>query len=232
MNKQKGFSAVVLLLSLILVVAIGFTGYYVWNTQQNKKEDSAVVEPTAEVKSKATDKKEANKLKEICLTQEPLCLKYPSEYNAKLTTQEPGTNSPYKNDKLLITSQNGSEFTLQTGIDGIGGGCDDSEYKDSDRIRVINSEKSTIEDDLYVAKIDYSAIENTSANKEKIWLIPQSQLAPSIQPGDYLHCSASASYYNNLNGLKHTIGIEANNLDSKDDVELFNIFQSIKIGGN
>lgn len=226
MKNQKGFSAVLVLLSLILVVAIGFTGYFVWNIQQNKETENSVSG------NEVTDNSKTNELKEICLTQEPLCLKYPLEYSAKLSTQEPGTNSPYKNDKLVITSKNGSEFTLQTGIDGIGGACDDSGYKDSDRIRVISSERSTIEDNLYVAKIDYSAIEDTPLNKEKIWLIPQSQLTPSIQPGDYLHCSASASYYNNLNGLKHTIGIEANNLDGKDDVELFNIFQSIKIGGN
>ena len=36
-NKQKGFSTVILLLSLILVAIVGFTGYYVWNQQNNKK---------------------------------------------------------------------------------------------------------------------------------------------------------------------------------------------------
>jgi cytoskeletal protein RodZ len=40
MKNQKGFSVVIVLLALILVVAIGFTGYYVWNTQQNKNKDA------------------------------------------------------------------------------------------------------------------------------------------------------------------------------------------------
>ncbi len=51
MKGQKGFSAVVLLLGILVVTAVGFTAYYVWNTQNNKKEESVVVEPTAEVKS-------------------------------------------------------------------------------------------------------------------------------------------------------------------------------------
>lgn len=51
MKGQKGFSVVVLLLSILVVTAVGFTAYYVWNTQNNKKEESVVVEPTAEVKS-------------------------------------------------------------------------------------------------------------------------------------------------------------------------------------
>lgn len=38
MKNQKGFSAVIVLLSVLVVTAIGFTGYYVWNTQQDNKE--------------------------------------------------------------------------------------------------------------------------------------------------------------------------------------------------
>jgi hypothetical protein len=50
MNKQKGFSAVILLLVLLLLVAVGFTGYYVWNTQNNKNKDVAEVAPATETK--------------------------------------------------------------------------------------------------------------------------------------------------------------------------------------
>lgn len=55
MKGQKGFSAVVLLLGILVVTAVGFTAYYVWNTQNNKKEESVVVEPTAEVKSETVN---------------------------------------------------------------------------------------------------------------------------------------------------------------------------------
>ena len=50
MNKQKGFSAVILLLSLLLIVAVGFTGYYVWNSQDNKKENKAEVAQDTDTK--------------------------------------------------------------------------------------------------------------------------------------------------------------------------------------
>ena len=50
MNKQKGFSAVILLLSLVLIVAVGFTGYYVWNTQNNKEDNKAEVAPATTTK--------------------------------------------------------------------------------------------------------------------------------------------------------------------------------------
>jgi hypothetical protein len=53
MYKQKGFSAVVLLLGLLLIVAVGFTGYYVWNTQNNNKDNSKEVAPAAATKQES-----------------------------------------------------------------------------------------------------------------------------------------------------------------------------------
>ncbi len=38
MKNQKGFSIVIVLLCILVVSFIGFAGYYVWNTQQDKKE--------------------------------------------------------------------------------------------------------------------------------------------------------------------------------------------------
>jgi hypothetical protein len=39
-TNNKGVGAVIILLSILVVTAIGFTGYYVWNSQQNSKENS------------------------------------------------------------------------------------------------------------------------------------------------------------------------------------------------
>ena len=55
MYKQKGFSAVILLLSLLLIVAIGFTGYYVWNTQNNNKEGKAEVASVSKTQESSTN---------------------------------------------------------------------------------------------------------------------------------------------------------------------------------
>ena len=37
---QKGFSAIIVLLILILIAVIGFTGYYVWDTQKSKNKQT------------------------------------------------------------------------------------------------------------------------------------------------------------------------------------------------
>lgn len=37
MKTQKGFSAVVVLLALLLISIVGFSGYYIWHTQQNQE---------------------------------------------------------------------------------------------------------------------------------------------------------------------------------------------------
>lgn len=50
MKNQKGFSAVIVLLGLLLVVAVGFTGYFVWNTQNSKKDTAAEVAPATATK--------------------------------------------------------------------------------------------------------------------------------------------------------------------------------------
>ena len=50
MVNQKGFSAVIVLLGLLLVVAVGFTGYFVWNTQNSKKDTAAEVAPATATK--------------------------------------------------------------------------------------------------------------------------------------------------------------------------------------
>jgi hypothetical protein len=45
MNKQNGFSAVIVLLSILVITALGFTGYYVWNTQQDKNATTSDTQP-------------------------------------------------------------------------------------------------------------------------------------------------------------------------------------------
>jgi len=58
MTKQKGFSAVIVLLSILVVTAVGFTGYYVWNSQQDKKADQ---QPEATItQPKSTDSKQTS----------------------------------------------------------------------------------------------------------------------------------------------------------------------------
>jgi hypothetical protein len=234
MNKQNGFSAVILLLVLLLLVAVGFTGYYVWNTQNNKNKDVAEVAPATTTKQETnqeTPPAAETVYKSTCLKYEPLCLKYPESWQAQLTSSDsPNNASNYPNDNLKITSSKGSVFEIQTGIDGIGGGCDDTSYTDSSRIKVLSSEKSTIANNLFVAKVKFGQdYAYANGGEEKIWLISQSPLTPTVNPNDLLHCTAAFNAYKTLESLKYTIKIEASNISSDDEIELFKMFQSIKI---
>ncbi len=236
MNKQKGFSAVILLLSLVLIVAVGFTGYYVWNTQKNKDNSKEVAPASATKQDTKQDTPPALETvyKSTCLKYEPLCLKYPENWQVQLTSSDtPNNASNYPNDNLKITSGNGSVFEIQTGIDGIGGGCDDASYTDSSRIKVLSSEKSTIANNLFVTKVKFGQdYAYANGGEEKIWLISQSPLTPTVNPNDLLHCTAAFNAYKTLEGLKYTIKIEASNISSNDESSLFKIFNSLKIGEN
>ena len=77
MKGQKGFSAVALLLSLILVVAIGFTGYFVWNTQNNKKDDAAEVALATDTKISTTPSDEEKNIEKNKVYETPF---YSFEY--------------------------------------------------------------------------------------------------------------------------------------------------------
>lgn len=233
MKKQNGFSAVIALLSILVVTAIGFTGYYVWNTQQDMKEDTnSSTAPVTNVTPKPIT--QTVSYKNICLKNEPLCLDYPKDWKAQLSSSSMANDvSNYPSDSLKITSNGGAVIEIQTGIDGIGGGCEDETYPDSDRTKVIKSEKSKITDNLYVAKVKFNSNTAYANNgEEKIWLIAQNEVVPTVNKDDLLHCTAAFNVFQTLTGLKNTMRIEATNLNDADEDEIFKIFQSIKIGEN
>ncbi len=89
MNKQRGFSTVVLLLGLLLIVAVGFTGYYVWNSQNNKKEDKAEVAPAT------TTKQEAKKIEPSPVKEEQKYLVI-KEWGVKIPLSEKITDLTYR----------------------------------------------------------------------------------------------------------------------------------------
>ena len=233
MNRQNGFSAVIVLLSILVITVIGFTGYYVWNTQQDKKD---VANSNSESNTTENPKPIAKTIayKNICLKNELLCLDYQEDWQAQLSSSSTANDvSNYPSDNLRITSNSGTVFEIQTGIDGIGGGCEDETYPDNNRIKVIKSEKSTITDNLYVAKVKFSSeIAYAKNGEEKIWLIAQNEVVPTVNVNELLHCTAAFNVYQTLPALKNTMQIEATNLNQADEDALFKMFQSIKIGEN
>lgn len=126
MKNQKGFSVVVVILALLLIVAVGFTGYYVWNSQQSKmtvsgnqsKIDPAVTtQKTTEIPTQNTDTRNTYTSKVLGLT-----MKLPEGWTASelsdgsgmvtiksknYTEKETGIGSmePVSGVKVEVTSQ-------------------------------------------------------------------------------------------------------------------------------
>lgn len=101
---QLGFSPVVVLLALILVVLVGFTGYYVYNTQ--KKDDKAAA-PSPPAKSIATTNQSSTQD-----TQKYLVIK---EWGVKIPVSEKYVDVTYKmgNDFATFQSETFARLTNQ-----------------------------------------------------------------------------------------------------------------------
>ena len=123
MRNQKGFSAVVLLLSFILVVAIGFTGYFVWNTQQNKKDEKAeVASSTVTEKDKPAEEKIPDKVEQKYLVIKEWGVKIPiSDKFADLNYRFNSTEDTVTlSTKTLANYQ--QQLTAGQGVNGDFGG--------------------------------------------------------------------------------------------------------------
>lgn len=100
MKNQKGFSAVILLLALVLVAIVSFTGYYVWNTQSNKKTNSQ--------QTKTADDSVAKKQTDTTATKPADTTKYLviKEWGVKipLTDTIADTTYLYKNGYVYVST--------------------------------------------------------------------------------------------------------------------------------
>lgn len=116
MKKQKGFALVPILLILVLITAVGFTGYYVYDKQNSKKTDSsasvvgaAKTTPSSSVAPTTTPSTMPNPD-----TKKFLIIK---EWGVKLYAEDPTTVLEYKinengiaeirSNKLNAVSSNG-----------------------------------------------------------------------------------------------------------------------------
>jgi hypothetical protein len=99
MKNQNGFSAAILLLTILVITAIGLTGYFVWNQQttKNKEETSQVAgQQQAKQETKTTETPKTETKSED--TQKYLVIK---EWEVKVPLQSWG----YEKDNLNNDSQ-------------------------------------------------------------------------------------------------------------------------------
>lgn len=105
---QRGFSPIVILLVLILAVLVGFTGYYVYNSQKN---DDKAAAPTPPVKSTATTNQSNTQD-----TQKFLVIK---EWGVKipLTAEITDANYSYKNGYVYLSTDSIAKKYPECGAD-------------------------------------------------------------------------------------------------------------------
>lgn len=141
---HRGFSLPHLLLFIVILGLIGGTGWYVYNSNKkaNKSLDNASADTNLNLKKKAGDEKtEADPYegwKTYTTKYEKMSFKYPSD----LTLTDTSTATTNQDnvtpgmDKIKLTSASGFEISIQTGLYGIGGGCEECTIDFADPVSV------------------------------------------------------------------------------------------------
>ena len=133
MAKQSGFAVIELLLSLVVLSIIGFTGYYVWHAQKNtdKTLDQTVNPQLATKKSEKVQQITFSRLplalKEVAVKQAPDCYNQAGVPLTEDGSTDTAANVYYIDDRAAIFGscnavsifayQKGSWFHVTTGQD-------------------------------------------------------------------------------------------------------------------
>lgn len=116
-NKQRGFTVVEGLLIILILVVLGFIGYYVWHNHQDtvKTAPSSITkQPTNEG---ATNTQSSSEKTVVAHASVDVTLTYPADW----TVTHP--NGDYSTH---ITGPGGDVFVSVQGLAGLGGRCDSS----------------------------------------------------------------------------------------------------------
>lgn len=123
-NNEKGFSALEALLVILVVVLIGGAGWYVW---QSRADNNAPTNDTGSTNAYPTENTPKTDPYEgwetYTLKYERFSFKYPKSYaiDDESSTANPDVKPGH--DRLKLTKDNGFVIFIETGLDGIGGGC-------------------------------------------------------------------------------------------------------------
>mgnify|MGYP000113615574 CR=1 FL=1 len=124
MSNKKGFSVVALLLTMLVITAVSFTGYYVWLNQDNKQEKkSSLTDPNAS--NKQVGLEELNS--KVCNSRDTFCLNYPESWKSTIEARDQNTPATQGDETITIVSPGGSKLTLHTNVSGFGGVCNEGD---------------------------------------------------------------------------------------------------------
>lgn len=132
MHNHRKYKAVIVILSVFLLLALA---YIVYTTMKDHSPQSTTSDSGSSSVAKSNEKQtEAPQTKEVCATNEKLCMKYPSNWNVEaedIVLHPTGVQSSesYHADKITFTHPSGLKLAFASGLTALGGVCTEDDNK-------------------------------------------------------------------------------------------------------
>ena len=132
MHNHRKYKAVIVILSVFLLLALA---YIVYTTMKDHSPQSTTSDSGSSSVAKSNEKQtEAPQTKEVCATNEKLCMKYPSNWNVEaedVVLHPTGVQSSeaYHADKITFTHPSGLKLAFASGLTALGGVCTENDNK-------------------------------------------------------------------------------------------------------
>jgi Tfp pilus assembly protein PilE len=120
-NNQKGFAVVEVVLSVLLLAAIGFAGYFAYKDHQNKSTKTASITTVASKPTTTTPASPTAGWKTYTSSYEQASFKYPASWS--LSSQPDQLADQTGVNDVTLTSPNGLTLNYSDSVSGLGGGC-------------------------------------------------------------------------------------------------------------
>ncbi len=134
MHNHRKYKAAIVILSVFLLLALAYI-VYTYTTMKDRSPQSTTSGSGSSSVAKSNEKQtEAPQTKEVCATNEKLCMKYPSNWNVEaedIVLHPTGVQSSesYHADKITFTHPSGLKLAFASGLTALGGVCTENDNK-------------------------------------------------------------------------------------------------------
>lgn len=134
MHNHRKYKAAIVILSVFLLLALAYI-VYTYTTMKDRSPQSTTSGSGSSSVAKSNEKQtEAPQTKEMCATNEKLCMKYPSNWNVEaedIVLHPTGVQASesYHADKITFTHPSGLKLAFASGLTALGGVCTENDNK-------------------------------------------------------------------------------------------------------
>lgn len=134
-HNHRKYKVTIVILSVFLLLALAYIVYTVYTTMKDRSPQSTTSGSGSSSVAKSNEKQtEAPQTKEVCATNEKLCMKYPSNWNVEaedIVLHSTGVQSSesYHADKITFTHPSGLKLAFASGLTALGGVCTENDNK-------------------------------------------------------------------------------------------------------